>query len=258
MVSGVLSRADGAFTLTTETGRRLTLVQGQGENTGQFPMIPSWAVGFGDGPMTFRGTFDGAGNFAVSSGAPGIHSDYVWSRVVTNGNNPTTGDGQPIVNQNLIDQVKALPRLGIVLVPTTDGRKWWEDPTAPAQDYYALGGRWAYQAGGQAAIESRGDIAVARGDFAWSAFVRAMSSSLASTSRVVESRSTQSHRPSLGSGPLQHRKHGPDGHPLTAGCTRHVGKHRPLFPSTSAKQRRPADAGSTERRLPIGHQRRLE
>jgi hypothetical protein len=178
VVSGVLSRADGKFTLTTDSGRTLNLVQGTQANTGQYSMNASWALGFGDGPMTFRGTFDSAGNFAINSGAPGIHQDFVWDRVVTSpGATPTTGSGQPITNTALLEQLKALPRLGIVLTPGADGRKWWLEADAPAPDFYALGGRWEQTpatntTASSPLVESRDGKAIAIGQFAWSAFRR--------------------------------------------------------------------------------------
>jgi hypothetical protein len=169
VISGTLSRANDVYTLTTASGRSLNLVQGEGISR----LTPAWAMGFGDGPMTFRGSFTADGNFAITSGAPGIHKDFLWDRIVTSpGQTPTTESGQPITNTALLEQVKALPQLGIVLVPDAAGRNWWLDPSAPMPDYYALGGRWDNGYTGNPTIEARDGKAIAIGQFAYSAFRR--------------------------------------------------------------------------------------
>lgn len=131
--------AQKTATLTTENGRKLNLVDGDGE-------MGLWFSGMvDDGDFTVKGKLDVDGNFKVSGFAlnrDGKFDEFVFGRVVSSGNKLTinTPDGEvEVTNPELKKKLKGLPDLGVILPggAKTSGTKSRYDKN-PAE-FFALG-----------------------------------------------------------------------------------------------------------------------
>lgn len=126
-------------TLTTENGRKLNLVDGDGE-------MGLWFSGMvDDGEFTVKGKLDVAGNFKVSGFAlnrDGKFDEFVFGRVSVSGDkvsvNTDEGDVE-ITSAELKKKLKHLPELGIILPGgekvTGSKRKYDKNP----EEFFALG-----------------------------------------------------------------------------------------------------------------------
>jgi hypothetical protein len=147
-ITGNVELKEGKAFITTESGKRMELVQGN--NNINPPLYPSWALSSfaDDGPVTVRGTLGSDGKFQVLDAAPGTSTQFTYGRVneadINTGKvvlKTARGDVE-VTNPELKEVLLRAPRLGIILPGDPkvmpDGKMVY-DQNPPA--YYGLGGR---------------------------------------------------------------------------------------------------------------------